>query len=95
MKKIKLSNKAQDYFWGNFIHFNFFRMDIHCKFLPINKEDWSLSPEEAEKLVRKDCNDFLKTRKGLSYLRMKYPHLSVSQAVEEYVKTALWIDSIV
>lgn len=47
-----------------------------------------------EAFVRKDCNDFLKTRKGLSYLCMKYPHLSVSQAIDEYIKTALWIDSI-
>ena len=70
-------------------------MDIHRKFLPLNKVDFSLSPEEAEKLVRKDCNDFLKTKQGFHYLLMKFPHLSVSQAVEEYVKTALWIDSIV
>lgn len=68
-------------------------MDIHRKLLPLNRID--LSPEEAKKLVRKDCNDFLKTRKGLSYLCIKYPHLSVLQAVEEYVKTALWIDNIV
>ena len=53
------------------------------------------SHEESEALVRKDCNNFLKTRKGLSYLCMKYPNLSVSQAVGEYIKNALWIDSIV
>jgi hypothetical protein len=64
-----------------------------CK--PLKIEDISLSPEEARKLVRKDCNDFLKTCKGLSYLRMKYPHLSISEAINEYIKTALWIDSIV
>ena len=61
----------------------------------LNKEDISLSPEEARKLVRKDCNDFLKTKKGFHYLMMKYPHLSISQAVNEYIKNALWIDSIV
>ena len=70
-------------------------MDICSKFIRLNKVDCSLSPEEVKKLVRKDCNDFLKTRKGLSYLRMKYPHLSVSEAINEYIKTALWIDSIV
>lgn len=53
------------------------------------------SHEECEEIVRKDCNDFLKTKQGLHYLLMKYPHLSVSEAVNEYVKTALWIDSIV
>ena len=70
-------------------------MDIRCKPLPLNKVDFSLSPEEAEKLVRKDCNSFLKTKQGFHYLTMKYPNLSVSQAVNEYIKNALWIDSIV
>lgn len=56
----------------------------------------ALSNKEREELVRKDCNTFLKTREGLSYLCMKYPrHLLVSEAVNEYIKTALWIDSIV
>ena len=67
----------------------------NCKFLPLNKENISLSPEEAEKLVREDCNSFLKTKRGFHYLMMKYPHLSVSQAINEYIKNALWIDSIV
>ena len=70
-------------------------MDIHYKPLPLNKVDFSLSSEDAEKLARKDCNNFLKTYKGLSYLRMKYPNLSVLQAIDEYIKNALWIDSIV
>ena len=70
-------------------------MDIHCKLLPLNKVDFSLSEEEAEKLVRKDCNNFLKTKQGFHYLLMKYPNLSVPQAIDEYVKNALWIDSIV
>ena len=55
----------------------------------------TLSNEEREKLVREDCNSFLKTHKGLSYLCMKYPNLLVLQAIDEYIKTALWIDSIV
>jgi hypothetical protein len=67
----------------------------NCKFLPLNKENISLSPEEAEKFVREDCNSFLKTKRGFHYLMMKYPHLSVSQAIDEYIKNALWIDSIV
>lgn len=70
-------------------------MDIHCKPLPLNKVDFSLSSEDAEKFARKDCNNFLKTYKGLSYLRMKYPNLSVLQAIDEYIKNTLWIDSIV
>ena len=70
-------------------------MDIRCKLIPLNRTDLSLSPEESEKLIRKDCNSFLKTKRGFHYLMMKYPHLSVSQAINEYVKEALWIDSIV
>ena len=54
----------------------------------------ALSNKEREELVRKDCNNFLKTKQGFHYLIMKYPHLSVSQAVNEYIKTELWIDSI-
>ena len=70
-------------------------MDMYGKFLPLNKEDLSLSPEEAEKLVKKNCNSFLKTKQGFHYLTMKYPNLSVSQAVSEHINNALWIDSIV
>lgn len=32
----------------------------------------------------KEINDFLKSRKGLAYLGMKYPKLSVQEAVREY-----------
>jgi uncharacterized Fe-S cluster-containing MiaB family protein len=70
-------------------------MDIHCKLLRLNKADFSLSEEKAEALVRKSCNDFLKTKRGFHYLMMKYPYLSVSQAIDEYIKNALWIDSII
>ena len=70
-------------------------MDMCGKFLCLNKADFSLSEEKAEKLVRKDCNDFLKTKQGFHHLMMKYPHLSISQAVDEDIKNALWIDSIV
>lgn len=53
------------------------------------------SHEESEAIVRKNCNDFLKTKQGFHYLMMKYPNLSIPQAIDEYVKEALWIDSIV
>jgi len=62
------------------------RVDLSCG---------SLSIEESEAIVRKDCNNFLKTKQGFHYLTMKYPNLSVSQAIDEYIKNALWIDSIV
>ena len=95
-EKIKIITKNSGLFLGCNIHNLCIIMDIHCKFLPLlDKGDFSLSPEKAEKLVRKDCNDFLKTKRGFHYLKMKYPHLSISQAINEYVKNALWIDHIV
>ena len=33
---------------------------------------------------RKEINDFLKSRRGLAYLSMKYPKLSLSDAIREY-----------
>jgi hypothetical protein len=71
-------------------------MDMaNLSFCVVDSIQLEASHEESEAIIRKDCNDFLKTHKGLSYLCMKYPNLSVSEAVNEYVKTALWIDSIV
>ena len=36
------------------------------------------------KLREKEINDFLKSHNGLAYLSMKYPKLSVQEAVREY-----------
>ena len=69
-------------------------MDVHSR-LTVLTPEMELSLEESEKIVRKDCNSFLKTKQGFHYLIMKYPNLSISQAIEEYIKNALWIDSIV
>ena len=54
-----------------------------------------LEASHSEVIVRKSCNDFLKTHEGLSYLCMKYPNLLVLQAIDEYIKNALWIDNII
>ena len=71
-------------------------MDLHCiTFHSVDPIQLEASHEENEALVRKNCNDFLKTKQGFHYLMMKYPNLSVSQAINEYIKEALWIDSIV
>ena len=32
----------------------------------------------------KEINDFLKSRRGLAYLGIKYPKLSLSDAIREY-----------
>jgi len=71
-------------------------MDIHnLTFHLVDPIQLEASHEECDAIVRKDCNDFLKTKQGFHYLLMKYPHLSVPQAINEYIKNALWIDSIV
>lgn len=36
------------------------------------------------KTREKEINDFLKSREGLAYLGMKYPKLSVEEAIREY-----------
>ena len=69
-------------------------MDVHCNLVHITR-NLELSPEESKRIVEKSCNDFLKTKQGFHYLTMKYPNLSVPQAIDEYIKEALWIDSIV
>lgn len=40
------------------------------------------------KIREREINDFLKSRRGLAYLGMKYPKLSVQEAVAEYKKMA-------
>ena len=94
-EKIKIIKQVPGLFLGCNIYDIYIIMDIHRKFLPLNKEDISLSQEEIEEFVKESCNDFLKTKKGFHYLLMKYPHLSVPQAIDEHIKNALWIDSIV
>lgn len=36
------------------------------------------------KVREKEINDFLKSRRGLTYLRMKYPKLSLEDAIKEF-----------
>ena len=50
---------------------------------PLEVTKLSLTREQA-------INKFLSSRQGLAYLSMKYPNLSVSDAVSEYKKNALW-----
>ena len=66
-EKIKIITKNSGLFLGRNVHNLCIIMDIRCKFLPLNKVDFSLS--SAEKLVRNDCNDFLKTKRGFHYLK--------------------------
>ena len=93
---MEIITKDSGLFLGSDVYIICDIMDMYGNFLPLlNKEDVSLSQEEAEKFVKESCNDFLKTKKGFHYLTMKYPNLSVSQAIDEYIKESLWIDSIV
>jgi len=47
-----------------------------------------LSMKDLYTRTEKEVNDFLKTRKGLAYLRMKYPNLSMPEAIREYKSNA-------
>ena len=35
-------------------------------------------------MKKKEINDFLKSRQGMAYLCMKYPNLTVVEAITEY-----------
>ena len=52
-------------------------MDVHSNIRRLNPIKLELTFEES-------CNEFLKTCKGLSYLCMKYPNLSLQDAIKEY-----------
>ena len=40
--------------------------------------------------INTECNNFLKTQKGLQYLMLKYPTLSMEQAIREHY-AHVWI----
>jgi len=43
-----------------------------------------LNPIKLELTFEESCNEFLKTRKGLQYLLMKFSNLSLQSAIKEY-----------
>ena len=43
--------------------------------------------------INAQCNDFLKTQKGIQYLLMKYPKLSPQDAIKEFRISAIVADS--
>lgn len=56
-------------------------------------EKLCLSVKEMYEIVINDCNNFLKTRKGLQYLLLKYPNLSPEVAILEYISDAIRADN--
>ena len=52
-----------------------------------------ISAKEAYNRVNEKCNDFLKTQRGIQYLLMKYPHLSLTQAILEYYCNSMIVDN--
>lgn len=55
---------------------------------PIDYNRCGLQMKDVYTRTECDINDFLKTRKGLAYLRMKYPKLSIPEAIREYKSSA-------
>lgn len=43
--------------------------------------------------INAECNNFLRTQKGLQYLLMKYPKLSPEQAIKEFRISAIIADN--
>jgi hypothetical protein len=43
--------------------------------------------------INTECNNFLKTQRGIQYLLMKYPKLSPEQAIKEFRISAIIADS--
>lgn len=43
--------------------------------------------------INAECNNFLRTQKGLQYLLMKYPKLSPEQAIKEFRISAIMADN--
>lgn len=56
-------------------------------------EKLSISAKEAYEKINTQCNDFLKSQKGIKYLLLKYPTLSFSQAILEYYCSAMAADN--
>lgn len=55
---------------------------------PIDLSKCELKMKDVYARTERDINEFLKTRKGLVYLRMKYPKLSLEEAIKEYKSSA-------
>ena len=53
-------------------------------FNKIDKAKIAKSIKSVYEETEKEINAFLKTQKGLNYLSVKYPTLSVSEAIREY-----------
>ena len=43
--------------------------------------------------INTECNNFLKTQRGIQYLLMKYPKLSPQDAIKEFRISAIVADS--
>lgn len=63
-------------------------MKINSSLKTIDMSKAQLSMKNLYTRTEKEINEFLKTRKGLAYLRMKYPNLSMPEAIQEYKSNA-------
>lgn len=63
-------------------------MKINSSLKTIDMSKAQLSMKNLYVRTEKEINEFLKTRKGLAYLRMKYPNLSMPEAIQEYKSNA-------
>ena len=52
-------------------------------------EKLCLEAKETYERVNESCNNFLKTQRGIQYLIMKYPQLTLEQAILEYYNAVM------
>ena len=60
------------------------KLEDFKKVIPFNKVELKKPIQQVYEEINTECNNFLKTQKGLQYLLLKYPTLSIEHAIREY-----------
>ena len=60
------------------------KVDAYKKFPRLNPHELEKPISEVYEEINTKCNNFLRTQQGLQYLMLKYPKLSLEQAIREY-----------
>ena len=60
------------------------KVNDYLKFPKLNPQELEKPIQQVYEEINAECNNFLKTQKGLQYLMLKYPTLSMEQAIREH-----------
>ena len=69
------------------------KVDAYKKFPRLNPHELEKPISEVYEEINTECNNFLKTQRGIQYLLMKYPKLSPQDAIKEFRISAIVADS--